>query len=320
MGYGIRSDIMNIANKNFNVAVVIPIYNAAKYIEKAVESVVHEPEVKEVILIDDGYPDHSVQVCRQLSQKYKRIRFFQHPHGENRGAGASCNLGIKMATAEYIAFLDADDHYLPGRFSTTAELFSRQPEVDAIYEPVGTVFADEEARRDFCKWRKISWEESADYITYPIQPLSGKELFYSFLRGDNGFPHINGITVRKSLFDKVGLFNARLRLHQDAEWWIRAAYTGNFVPGGHSKPVAMRLAHSENRIKDRNYESMYRFHESVYNWSIQDSVDPLAARIILKNYIISKCWRRYGDNLLTKLLWRLSYYGVLLTNPRYWPA
>src|SRR5690606_27750680 len=66
VGYGIRSDIMNIANKNFNVAVVIPIYNAAKYIEKAVESVVHEPEVKEVILIDDGYPDHSVQVCRQL--------------------------------------------------------------------------------------------------------------------------------------------------------------------------------------------------------------------------------------------------------------
>src|SRR5690606_2223665 len=130
----------------FQVSVIIPVYNAVNFIEKAVESVVHQQGIGEVILIDDAYPDGALEVCKELENKYSIVKLFQHPNGENRGAGASRNLGIENAQFEYISFLDADDYFLPNRFSLTEQLFKKNSAADVVYEPVGTKFENEEAR------------------------------------------------------------------------------------------------------------------------------------------------------------------------------
>ena len=98
------------------ISVIIPVYNAEKYITQAVESALQFEEVCEVILVEDKSPDNALEVCKNLAKTFDRVTLYQHPDKGNHGAGASRNLGMKMATGDYIAFLDADDFYLPNRF------------------------------------------------------------------------------------------------------------------------------------------------------------------------------------------------------------
>ena len=77
------------------VSVIIPVYNAAAYVGQAVRSALEQPETREVILIEDGSQDTSLQVCRELEGAFDSVRLLRHPDGKNLGAGASRNLGIR---------------------------------------------------------------------------------------------------------------------------------------------------------------------------------------------------------------------------------
>ena len=99
-----------------NISVIIPVYNASAFLKKAVESAIQFEEVKEIILVEDGSTDHSLEVCEILENEFGAVKLFQHPDKGNHGAGATRNLGLEKATGDFIAFLDADDYYLPNRF------------------------------------------------------------------------------------------------------------------------------------------------------------------------------------------------------------
>ena len=114
-----------------NISVIIPVYNAEKYIEKAVESVLQFQEVREVLLIDDGSLDRSLEICTSLKQKHPEIKVLTHPQRQNRGVSATRNLGIDKATQEFITFLDADDYWLPNRFDAEREIF-KDPKIDGV--------------------------------------------------------------------------------------------------------------------------------------------------------------------------------------------
>ncbi len=111
------------------VSVIIPVYNAESFLKEAVFSALQQPETAEVILIEDGSSDDSLKVCQNLAEQYDQVKLFQHPQGVNLGAGASRNLGIEKASSDWIAFLDADDYYLPNRFHQLAVVLKQRPEV-----------------------------------------------------------------------------------------------------------------------------------------------------------------------------------------------
>ena len=91
------------------VSVIVPIYNAEYYLKECIESVLNQTlRDLELILIDDGSTDHSLQICSQYIEKDCRIQVFSN---ENIGQGLERNFGIKKAKGEYIAFLDSDDKY-----------------------------------------------------------------------------------------------------------------------------------------------------------------------------------------------------------------
>ena len=77
------------------ISVIIPVYNAEDFVTLAVESALAQPETGEVILIEDGSPDNSLTICQELEEKYNKVRLLRHPHGRNKGAAASRNLGMK---------------------------------------------------------------------------------------------------------------------------------------------------------------------------------------------------------------------------------
>ena len=90
------------------VSVVVPVYNAEKYIKTCVNSIRNQSYKNlEIILIDDGATDNSPQICDEFQREDARIRVI---HKENEGAGKSRNRGIENATGDYILFVDSDDY------------------------------------------------------------------------------------------------------------------------------------------------------------------------------------------------------------------
>ena len=130
------------------ISVITPVYNAEKFVTQAVESALQFDEVYEVILVEDQSPDNALQVCTALAEKYDRVKLFQHPDKGNHGAGASRNLGLEKATGDFIAFLDADDYYLPNRFDAEKKLF-KNPEVEGVYGAIGVHYYSEKAKNQF---------------------------------------------------------------------------------------------------------------------------------------------------------------------------
>ncbi|MFC4872850.1 glycosyltransferase family 2 protein [Negadavirga shengliensis] len=293
---------------DFLVSVIIPVYNAEKYLEKAVLSAIELPEVGEIILVEDGSTDGSFVLCRKLSDKFSKVRLLSHPNGANRGAGASRNLGIKNANFSYIGFLDADDYFLPNRYSYSKKKFLDNPSIDAIYEPVGTQYLNDKAKLDYCKFKQIPLSQADNDISYPKIPYAGFEFFQAMVRGDNGFPCTDGITFKKTVFEKSGYFNEDLRLHQDAEFWIRASFNNYFTSGDHRDMIAVRFVHETNRITKRNYKSMFMYLDSLYRWSNQHIKGSREQLIIKKKYYDLKAKVILGkESVLSKVLWRVLY-------------
>ena len=117
---------------NNSISIVIPFYNAREFVTQSVQSALEQPETGEVLLIEDDSPDGGLEVCQGLANKYTKVRLMRHPDKCNHGAAASRNLGIKNTNLPFIAFLDADDYYLPGRFTKTKERFNADFSVDGV--------------------------------------------------------------------------------------------------------------------------------------------------------------------------------------------
>ena len=89
------------------ISFIIPVYNAEKYLHSCIDSVLHQLNNGELILIDDGSTDSSGEICDAYASKYQKIKVF---HTENRGPSHARNLGVDNAQGNYVVFLDSDDY------------------------------------------------------------------------------------------------------------------------------------------------------------------------------------------------------------------
>ncbi len=239
----------------FKVSIITPVYNAEKYLRKAVESAVSLEEVGEVILVEDKSPDNALDLCKTLENEYKKVKLFQHPDKGNHGAGASRNLGINNATYDYIAFLDADDYYLPNRFLKDKSIFYSKPETEGVYSALGIHYYSNKAKEIFKK-AGFEYQEFLT-ISHPVPP---DELFnvlfnsHPFAKGEFS---TNNITLKKSVFKKIGLFNTELKLRQDIHLWKRLAAFCILEAGEINQPTAIRGVHEENRMTQKKEHLKY---------------------------------------------------------------
>lgn len=251
---------------DMRVSVIIPVFHAADFVAQAVESALAQPETAEVLLVEDGSPDHSLEVCEALTARYGNVRLLRHPNGENRGAGASRNLGMKAATSDIIAFLDADDYYLPNRFAYASEVLASHPECDGVYDAVGMLSESLEGAE---RWRTAG-KQTLKLQT--MQPgIAPENLAKSLLIGSEGYFLLDGLLIRKSAIMKTGWMNERLRLHQDTEYILRLAMTCRLLPSCLHAPIAMWRVHPNNRISAprsalTRYRDKMKYWRSLYSW------------------------------------------------------
>lgn len=250
---------------DFKVTVVMPVYNAAKYVEEALLSAVHLPEVGEIILIEDGSKDNSLAICEELSRTYEKVSLYVHENNQNKGASESRNLGILKAKFNYISFLDADDIYNLNRFEKEQNIFLSNPNADGVYSAVG--YIDEPQGKVFTLKRVV-------------EP---NKLFHYLLRGTYGHFHTNGITIKKDIFDKVGYFNPKLLLHQDSEMWLKMAFKGTLIAGQLKIPIALIRRHEGNRIwVGQNDKTRLLLYQSFFNWVINKNISVINLLILIR--------------------------------------
>jgi len=242
--HGFVIGIGSVESRLMNVSVIIPVFNAAAYVEQAVASALAQTETGEVLLVEDGSQDGSLAECRKLVGMDNRIKLLRHPDGRNLGAGASRNLGIKASTCSLTAFLDADDFYLPGRFAVGHEILAAHSDADGVYETTGFYFQDDNSMR---RWKEAGWPEKMGLRRW-VDPA---QLFETLAGGGAGSFSTDGIVVRRSLFEKSGYFNPELRTEEDTHLWIRMAAVGRLYPGRTDCPVSMCRIHAGNRVTGR---------------------------------------------------------------------
>lgn len=238
------------------ISVVIPLFNSEIFIAKAIDSALIQQEVSEVIVINDGSTDNSLKEVFVKQKEDNRIKVYSHFDQKNHGRSASRNLGINKATSKYIAFLDADDFYLPDRFTNDKNILDENSDYDGVYNAISAFF-----------YRSSTEEERKKLKLTTIRSyLEPEELFYKMGPiGHYGYFSGIGLTVRKSIFDKIGFFNEKLEVAEDTELWIKMALCTKLVGGKLDQPVALRGVHDNNtsfkntELYDHYYLKMYVF-------------------------------------------------------------
>jgi glycosyltransferase involved in cell wall biosynthesis len=278
----------------FNVSVIIPVYNCESYIEKAIISALNQPEVLEIVVVNDGSTDNTEVILDRLVTENQKIKVFHHLNKANKGRSATRNLGIKQAKGNYIAFLDADDYYLPNRFANDKIILEINKKVDGVYNAIGVHFYREAS----------NIEEERLKLTTVNAIINPENLFEDLLYYKKGHFSIDGLTVKKTIFNVVGDFDESLEVSEDTNLILRMALKCHLVSGIINEPVAMRGVHQTNIFNDVNlYEKVRpKVYESLLFWCT-------SKRISLKKI----------DTLLN-FLWILRYKQekALFKNTIYW--
>lgn len=160
------------------ISIIIPIYNAEKYIVQCIESVLHQSyQDIELILIDDGSIDNSGQICQKFADLDKRIKLYQT---ENRGVSAARNLGLRSAQGEYVAFLDSDDFLKDEDSLEQLYKYAIQYGADIVKGDYATFdntgyWSFPKQKKKYFAWRKLSAIDFIDRI------LDGEFFLWSLL-------------------------------------------------------------------------------------------------------------------------------------------
>lgn len=147
------------------VSVVVPAYNSERHLRGTIETVLAQTYPHwELIVVDDGSRDASLQIARDLAQQHpERIRVFTHPDRANRGVSATRNLGIREARGKYIAFLDADDRWRPDKLRRQVSLMESNPQIGLSYTKSG-ILREGIGEQFVPGAEKLGWAAPADRV------------------------------------------------------------------------------------------------------------------------------------------------------------
>ncbi len=172
------------------VSVIIPVYNGERFLSAALDSVfAQDYRPIEVIVVDDG----STDCTEEIAQGYPEI---QYVHQENQGPSAARNTAIASAHGEFIAFLDADDIWLPNKLSTQIGYLLANPQVGYVSARIRNILES-----------NIEWPAQLNREYF----LQDPPIFLP-----------SALLIRRIILDQVGLHDPQLSTAEDMDWFVRA--------------------------------------------------------------------------------------------------
>jgi glycosyltransferase involved in cell wall biosynthesis len=213
------------------VSVVIPTYNREKVISTALESVLAQTYTDyEIIVLDDGSTDNTRDLIRSYADR--QVRYF---YQDNKGIAGARNAGIRACSGAYIAFLDSDDYWLPGKLEQQMALFGRHPE----YGPVASCCA--------------SVRYDGSFRATNRSGTSGRVLRELFKKN---YIRTSAAVVTRQCLDTVGLFDESLKECEEYDLWLRIA--AEYPIGFINEPLAVYVDNPAGVSTDSLIGRLYR--------------------------------------------------------------
>ncbi len=231
------------------MSVIVPVYNCEDYLDLCLESLLAQTMNKkdfEVLLIDDGSEDKSLEICNKYAEKYDFVKVFSR---ENSGVSSTRNFGIEQSQGKYIAYLDSDDSLTPDTLKTLADFF------DAHYDEI-------------------------DLVTYKIIPYWGDKRFglhyrYNILKETGVYDltevencYITQTTMNicvKNLGEgKNVLFDTELKYHEDQKYCFDVL-KDKLKIGYCSKPEYLYLRRPNSTTGSKSF-AYYIFEDTMAMW------------------------------------------------------
>ncbi|MDD5638815.1 MAG: glycosyltransferase [Candidatus Pacebacteria bacterium] len=187
------------------ISVIIPTYNRAHLLSRAIDSVLSQTfQDFELIIVDDGSTDNTKEIVEEYQKKDERIKYLWE---ENSGGPAKPkNTGIKNSQGEFIAFLDSDDEWLPEKLEKQLKLFENSNNLGFV--SCNALIIDEN--------NNIKGEYQSPRNKSFINLLDGNKISNC------------GVIVKKNIFEELGIFDENLKFGEDWEMWLRIAKKYNF--------------------------------------------------------------------------------------------
>jgi teichuronic acid biosynthesis glycosyltransferase TuaG len=244
------------------VSAIVPAYNAARFIEATIQSILAQTHSSiEIIVIDDGSTDKTPAILEKFKNDLTVIT------QKNLGVAAARNMGAKTATGDFLAFLDADDLWRPEKISCQLDLTL---DADMVYSD----------RTNFGQLGGLATQKSDANAL-----LEG--MIHSELLTAGNFITLSSVLIRTSLFHKLGGFNEARELSgvEDWELWLRVAKTHKIAVA--NKPLVEYRIHADGISK--NVPAMFAAQERVLNAALRDE-DTGIAKTARANSASTSAW------------------------------
>jgi glycosyltransferase involved in cell wall biosynthesis len=215
------------------VSCIVPVYNMERYIGEAIESILAQIEPPfETLVVDDGSTDSTQQEIAKFADEVTYIR------QSRTGVSAARNRGLQHATGDFIAFLDADDFFHPGKLRDQLSTLRRLPEIQICTAHTRYFWSEELGQR----------EREAD-------PRYWHPFWRKVVPG-----HISTWLVRRRVFEEIGYFDEALHFSEDTDWLLRCRDAG-IAMIALEQCVSSRRLHSQNATvgnREQQVESLAR--------------------------------------------------------------
>lgn len=299
------------------VSIIMPAYNAGKYIAESILSAINQTYANwELIVINDGSTDATQAIAEKFGHEDGRIKVINQ---ENKRLGAARNTGIKNLTGEWIAFLDSDDLWEPSKLEKQLQASEKFPDADVIYT-AGWIFNGDDLIN------LAPYDAPSGY--FPANKM------YKGLLAANIIPVLS-VIVRKTVIDKTGYQEENHIFHgcEDWDYWLRMAAGGaNFYGideklfyyrrhGGNMSGKGLQLAQAATLLKNVAADPGAEKKTKAY---LRDLINPLITRLIAASrtadavYLlngmkkIDPAWASSVNIGLVRLMGKRAFYPVRL--------
>lgn len=288
------------------ISVIIPAYNAEKYILSAIQSVIEQDYAPlEILLIDDGSTDSTVKL---VQHETPQVRIIQQA---NAGVAAARNTGLRHALGEYICFLDADDGWFPGKLAAQVDYLTQHPEV-------GLVFHKWLVWKPDANGVYVEQERPLQFSNATIDPIDSGWIYTKLLL--DCIVHTSTVMLRRNIAHQVGFFDLNLTNGEDYNYWLRVSRLCQIhkLSGVYSyyREVIGSLS---NTPKTLNFEYLV-VHRAVVEWGLTGPGGETLSSWKIKNRLAKLAFSfgflHYHNGSLE--LARQAFFKAVRHNPFIW--
>lgn len=249
-----------IYNGDVKVSILTASYNYENYIKGTIESVLAQTYTNwELVIVDDGSTDNSVEVIKEYCKKDSRIKLYTHPNNENKGLAQTLKLGLSKCEGDWVAFLESDDLFTPESIEKKVKIAEQHPDVSIVFSDVEQFGNQDIIKRD---------EQFFKDMKYTLKKMDYPADISIHMFKDNLIQTFSAVMVKKTSIEKCD-FNCPIKACLDWYLWAQLVNEGvyyidekltkwrrhqeSYIHTVDTLPTEFRIAISKKIIKNNKY-------------------------------------------------------------------